>query len=288
MWVIPALAITGGDPDGEAHPNVGVIIVALTVEPEVEPFMICSGALIYPQVFLTAGHCTDYLDYLFSLYTAAEMKVYVSFNAEGALEEGWLLVKDVITHPDYDWGPTSNPYDVGALILEQNSDITPAQLPEEGFLDQLKANGILKQGSERAKFTVVGYGTTLEWPPPKIVAPDGMRRFAVSEYLNLRKVWLHMSQNQAPGKEDSGTCSGDSGGPVFWTEDEGPEIIVAVTSWGDAVCVATGTTYRVDISDSLSFIDDVINPIAISPAPAANRLTTTWGDVKSSLVYPGE
>jgi hypothetical protein len=68
----------------------------------------------------------------------------------------------------------------------------------------------------------------------------------------------------------------------------GTEIIVAVTSWGDAVCVATGTTYRVDISDSLSFIDDVINPIAISPAPAANRLTTTWGDVKSSLVYPGE
>jgi secreted trypsin-like serine protease len=218
-----------------------------------------------------------------SLYTADEMKVYVSFNAVDALTEGWLPVNQVITHPDYDWGPASNPYDVGALILEQDSDIPPAQLPDEGFLDQLKADGTLKQGSDRAKFTVVGYGTTLEWPPPKIIAPDGVRRVAVSEYLNLRKVWLHMSQNQAPGKGDSGTCYGDSGGPAFWTEDDGTEIVVAVTSWGDAVCVATGTNYRVDISDSLSFIDDVIKLITISPAPAANRLTTTWGDVKSNF-----
>ncbi len=64
-----------------------------------------------------------------------------------------------------------------------------------------------------------------------------------------------MSQNQATG--DGGTCFGDSGGPAFWTED-GDEILVGITSWGDAQCVASGLNYRVDISDTLSFIDAVV------------------------------
>jgi len=277
VWVTPASAITGGEPDGESHPNVGAIVVFHT-DFGASPF--CSGTLIDKQIFLTAGHCTDYLEFLLEEYG---IKVYVSFNSDNALEKGWLEVEEVVTHPDFG-GPISNPHDVGVLILSNEvTDITPAQLPDEEFLDELRDEGKLRQGSAGAKFTVVGYGTTLEWPPPKIIAPDGVRRFAVSEYLNLREVWLHMSQNQAPGKGDSGTCYGDSGGPAFWTEDDGTEIIVAITSWGDAQCVATGTNYRVDIPDSLSFIADVIDMITPSPAPAANRLTTTWGDIKSNF-----
>jgi secreted trypsin-like serine protease len=65
-----------------------------------------------------------------------------------------------------------------------------------------------------------------------------------------------MSQNQATG--DGGTCYGDSGGPALWTESAGTEILVGVTSWGDANCVATGFNYRVDIPETLSFINDVI------------------------------
>ena len=65
-----------------------------------------------------------------------------------------------------------------------------------------------------------------------------------------------MSQNQAIC--DGGTCFGDSGGPAFWTEPGGSEILVGITSWGDANCVATGFNYRVDIPETLSFIDSVI------------------------------
>lgn len=36
----------------------------------------------------------------------------------------------MITHPDYVWGPTSNPHDVGILVLEEPlEDIHPAVLP---------------------------------------------------------------------------------------------------------------------------------------------------------------
>ena len=53
----PALAIIGGEFDGERHPYVG----ALDLRPTGRRIP-CSGTLISPTVFLTAGHCTAFLD----------------------------------------------------------------------------------------------------------------------------------------------------------------------------------------------------------------------------------
>jgi secreted trypsin-like serine protease len=203
-------------------------------------------------VFLTAGHCTEGWD-------AYEIDTFwVNFDPY-ALEPTTLLeVAEVITHPDYNWGPQSNPHDVGALILVEPvpvTDITPATLPDEGFLDDLKKQRLLRPGPEGTKFTLVGYGGTLEWPPP-VISYDDQRQFAESEYRTLLKSWLSMSQNQAT--DNGGTCFGDSGGPAFWTEPDGTEILVGITSWGDAKCVASAFNYRVDIADTLDFINDVI------------------------------
>jgi secreted trypsin-like serine protease len=246
VGVLPAMAITWGERDTE-HTNVGAMVVQHPVH---GPWQWCSGTLIHERVFLTAGHCTDPLD-AYGIET-----VWVNFD-EYALTEPMLDVEAWITHPDYNWGPTSNPRDVAVLILEEPvTGITPATLPEEGFLKELKKAGELRRGPEGTKFTVVGYGGTLDWPPPQVTYDD-YRQFAVSEYRALLKAWLVMSQNQAAG--DGGTCSGDSGGPAFWTESDGTEILVGITSWGDMPCVATGINYRVDIPDTLDFIDEVID-----------------------------
>jgi secreted trypsin-like serine protease len=214
------------------------------------PFQVCSGTLIHPRVFLTAGHCTDGWE------STGVTTFWVNFDQYALNPDTLLVVDQVITHPDYNWGPTSNPHDVGALILaEPVTDTLPANLPNEGFLDDLRKEGKLRQGGNAAEFTLVGYGGILDWPPPEI-SYDDYRRFAVSEYQALLKKWLRMSQNQATG--DGGTCYGDSGGPAFWTEPDGTEILVGITSWGDAVCVASGFNYRVDIPDTLGFIQNVI------------------------------
>ncbi len=242
--VLPVSAITWGEPDTE-HTNVGAMMMVL---PGWGNTPVCSGTLIHPRVFLTAGHCTDGVD---------PGEVWVNFNQDGTNLKGILDVAQVITHPDYWWGPTSDPHDVGVLILKKpvKKRIKPATLPEEGFLDRLLAEGELRQGSDGAKFTLVGYGSTLDWPPPDDYYED-QRQFSVSEYQALLDVWLRMSQNQATG--DEGTCNGDSGGPAFWTEPDGTEIIVGITSWGDAQCLASAFNYRVDIPETLDFIDDVI------------------------------
>jgi secreted trypsin-like serine protease len=246
VGALPAAAITWGQPDTE-HTNVGAMVID---HPRYGPYQWCSGTLIHPRVFLTAGHCTEGFE-------DGTIKVWVNFHQYALNAKTLLDVERVITHPDYNWGPTSDPHDVGVLVLEKpmKKRIQPANLPKEGFLDQLLAEGKLRQGSEGAEFTLVGYGGLLDWPPPQI-SYDDERRVAESEYQTLLKAWLRMSQNQATC--DGGTCFGDSGGPAFWTEPDGTEILVGITSWGDANCVATGFNYRVDIPETLSFINDVI------------------------------
>src|SRR5512139_4340792 len=51
-----ASAITNGEPDSDNHPYVGLLV--FDAAPGV-PGWRCSGALIAPNVVLTAGHCTD-------------------------------------------------------------------------------------------------------------------------------------------------------------------------------------------------------------------------------------
>ena len=249
VGVLPAAAITWGTLDTE-HTNVGAMVID---HPDYGPYQWCSGTLIHERVFLTAGHCTEGFE-------DGTITVWVNFDQYALEKKGLLDVAQVITHPDYNWGPTSNPHDVGVLILEKpvKKRIKPANLPYEGFLDDLMAAGELRHGSEWAKFTLVGYGGTLEWPPPEITYDD-YRQFAVSEYQALLDVWLRMSQNQAT--DDGGTCYGDSGGPAFWTEPDGTEILVGITSWGDMPCVASAFNYRVDIPETLDFIDDVIDSL---------------------------
>jgi hypothetical protein len=257
MIVLPAKAITWGELDTE-HTNVGAMVVDL---PDDGLSQVCSGTLIEVEglegrVFLTAGHCTDYLDYLLDSGQITIDDIYVNFDVYALNVDTLLPVAAVETHPDYSWTPASNRHDVGLLLLEKDAGIThdAALLPEKGFLDAKKKAHELRQGKEEADFIVVGYGGTLDWPPP-LVTYENNRQFAESEYLALLRSWLIMSQNHATG--DGGTCYGDSGGPTFWVDpDTGDEtnIVVAITSWGDVPCVATGIAYRVDTSDALDFI----------------------------------
>ena len=243
--VLPAAAITWGEPDTD-HTNVGAMVVDW---PDYGPWQFCTGTLIHPRVFLTAGHCTD------GVAEYGIERVWVNFEPYALTEGGLRLVDQVFTHPDYAWGG-SDPHDVGLLILaEPVDDIVPASLPGEGYLNELRKAGVLRSASQGVKFTMVGYGGTLSWPPPEIYYDD-TRQISFSEYIAITKPFLHLSQNINKG--DGGTCYGDSGGPAFYTTPDGEEIVVAVVSWGDASCVTTGFNYRVDIPDSISFIQDVI------------------------------
>ena len=245
LSVLPAAAITGGELDGEGHPNVGLMIADI----DGEPVWRCSGTLIAPRVFLTAGHCVG--------DGATSARVWfgsdLTENEEYPYGGETSIEGTPIPHPLYLWGG-SDPHDVGVVILEEEiTDIEPATLPIPDLLTQLKKNRILEGGYEEGVyFRSVGYGGRHEsWPPP-VIAYDLIRRWSESEYVALTKIHLHLSQKAV--FDEGGSCFGDSGGPIFWVDPEGNEIIVAVTSTGDAQCVATGLDYRVDVTEILEWI----------------------------------
>ena len=230
---------TNGFPDNGQHPNVGAIMVPLrsgTGYAEV-----CSGTLVSPTVFLTASHCTAFLE-------ADPRPEFVTFD-ETDIEPSpsGLIPATAHTNPAYKGGVRD---DVSVMVLSTPQTITPAQLPALGYLDTLPLG-------QNTRFTVVGYGTSEKVIIKGEKGPqfpfEGDRGYGIGGFNALTPQWLKVSQNAAHG--DSGACYGDSGGPTFLgaAPDDG-DVVLAVTSTGDAPCYSTNVASRTDSPSARAFL----------------------------------
>ena len=245
-----ANAITFGQPDGNLHPNVGALLA--DYDPDSPgPDVLCSGTLIAPTVFLTAAHCTAFLE------AEGISQVWVTFAPtydEDATTTAGLFAGSYVTHPEFGSGGAADTHDIAVVLLQQAPvGITPAQLPTAGLLDELQASHQLRSQT----FTAVGYGTVREDKTggPHAFFFDAIRRYALQSALNLEKAWLLLSMNPSTGS--GGTCYGDSGGPHFLGGVDS-NLIVSITITGDAMCRATDKTYRLDTASAREFLDDFV------------------------------
>jgi V8-like Glu-specific endopeptidase len=248
---LPALAITFGEPDGNAHPFVGSMVLRIPGE---GVFQWCSGALISANVFLTASHCTAPVDSYLERYPGSEM--LVTFDPVIS-ENSTFYTGTWHTNPDYLTARGADDTgDIAVIVLDQSPGITPASLPTAGLLDELQASHVLNN----TLFTAVGYGTIRETIRGGFTGIlDNMERRRVDqEFLSLTKAWLTLSMNPSTG--NGGTCYGDSGGPHFiHLNGEETDIVVSITVTGDAPCKATDRTYRTDTEAARDFLDDFVS-----------------------------
>jgi secreted trypsin-like serine protease len=230
---------TSGFPDNGQHPNVGAIMVPTSSGTGYTE--VCSGTLVSPTIFLTASHCTAFLESL-------SRQAYVTFDEtdiEPSPDE--LIAATPDTNPDYKRGVRD---DVSVMVLSQSVTITPAKLPPLGYLDTLG----LKQS---AALTVVGYGTSEKVIVKGEKGPqfpfEGDRGYGIGSFNALTPQWLKMSQNAAHG--DSGACYGDSGGPTFLgSAPNDGDVVLAVTSTGDTPCYSTNVAARTDTPSARAFL----------------------------------
>jgi secreted trypsin-like serine protease len=238
----PANAITDGTLDGNAHPYVGLMVAQ---DAKGNPLWRCSGTLIAPKLFLTAGHCTE--------APAAKAQIWFASDVESGIPgNGYPFTGEVggktYTHPAYD----ANAFflrDLGVVVLK--SDVTDkgyGQLPELNSLD------LLKTGSS-TRFTAVGYGLQKAFPTATDWKEQRDRvRYSANPWLVqingglVGDFSLLLSNNAYSG----GTCFGDSGGPNFVGTSN---VVGGVTSFGlNSNCAGTGGVFRVDREWSLNWL----------------------------------
>lgn len=240
-----ALAQTGDAViDGDTHPNVGALL-ARRVDTSLR--IICSGTLISPRVFLTASHCTAFLE------SRGQLDAYVTFDPFFGTDPGHDIFStpyhgQVITNPTYK-PPFNN--DVSLILLDKPvKKIKPAKLAPVGFLDALKD----ARAAETTVYTNVGYGTAEQIVVPTVGPTfpfDGIRKWTISGFYALDPQFIHLNQNLAQGF--SGTGYGDSGGPTFVDTANGPVVISTVTT-GDVPLYATSVNSRVDTAKVQDFL----------------------------------
>ncbi len=236
-----AWAIVGGEPDGNRHPCVGAVLAQMPGY-GVVPFASCT--LVHPRVAITTGHAAFFGWYEIYPFLGVSFDQEIDLANPTFIPIMWMWAYPMFTG-------TANPYqlDIALLVFaEPVTGITPAKLPYEGFLDDLKAAGVLHgDGPEPTRFTVVGYGWDLEFPPTEpIIDPDkAVRKIAQPRYLGMNDGWLFAHQNLASG--DSGAAKGDSGGATLWTDPvTGEQTLVSITAWGCPKFVGNVMSFRID------------------------------------------
>jgi secreted trypsin-like serine protease len=257
---LPAAAITGGQPDGTAHPNVGLVLF-YAADGDTNARFRCSGTLVAPDVILTAAHCTADTAGLAVITFTSKIALEPPSNlpratddtGDGTSDSGYTSIPtgfyggQAIAHPQYsNFADRQNWNDVGVILLQKpvpKEVATPAKIAPARYLDAYAPPKLNK-----TNFTLVGYGTEVRKPDSGPQKPTPMsypliRRNTTSNGQKLTEQIVQMNGNPANVLAGGGTCFGDSGGPSFLNG-----YLTTVTSYGlTQNCRYIGGYQRVDI-----------------------------------------
>ena len=259
----PSGAITGNFVPDFEHEYVGLIVF---YDANGDFVHRCTGSLISPTVFLTAGHCVTIDDQTGELADSA--RIYFQQDAGADYDpvtdtpatSGYPYTGGVTAHTFYafDYQGISIPAtnnDVGLVILDQPYQLdTYASLAAPGTLEQYGTG-------PTARVTVSGYGVTYVNGNPAATISYRSRLMVNTWIIGTSGVanGLNVQLSSAPGRNGGGTCFGDSGGPTLLYRTD---TIVAVTSFGlsSNVCGGTEFNFRVDTVAVQTWMQTVLTP----------------------------
>lgn len=233
----------------------------------------CGGALITPNMVITAAHCQEI--------------VKVVIGAHERLNEGEVCresfdVVDRFAHPSYTGG-TGSEFDIAIMVLSGNSSY-PAATPYNPTLA-----GIPNLESEGVNLVVAGWGKlgqNGQYPSSlhAVKVPVADQAACHQSYSQAFFGYTDKTRTICVGAEGYDSCIGDSGGPLFRTYD-GVAYIVGVVSWGWGCGRQGYPGVYARVSKFLEFVCNV-SKVCITTAPTtqAPSSSPTPSPTHSSLV----
>jgi len=268
------------------HPAAGALMIydpAFPDKPGWRSF--CSGALVHPRVFQTAGHCIQFLrqrldaGIVHAAWISFQQDPDAHFGADPAAVDpatgGWYEIESLHDNPDNVdfvalmqsdpetvlsvWGKF---HDSGAIVLKEAvRGIKPMKLPSRpGMVEKFLAKAGCENGDADCTLLAVAYG--LPEFPVVTIPPVLVRRSAPLRYLGIDPLFVGTAQDP-PGSDFGAVCPGDSGGPVVLLKNNGKDRMLVAISSSPAhpfafPCTGGAIQYRTDTESHLSFIDGII------------------------------
>ena len=256
-----AIALSNSNVD-TTHLNAGTLVFRGLPQYGGALVSYCSGILIAPQVFLTAGHCTDTFNGW--LNEGLIQAAYVTFDTQLTQTSSLVEVVELVTDPEY-YGGSQNPQglttgqatpDLGVVLLAAPASQTSAALPTANLLGSLH----LKPDTP---VTAVGYGLQSNdvhgYHSPFFTLTDdgGIRSAGSLAYRSLLPDLIHVTMLANQGNDNF--CYGDSGGPDF-VQINGQEQLVAVNVFvnGSKTCEEQGWLQRLDTPQARAFLGQYV------------------------------
>ncbi|MDQ3871197.1 MAG: trypsin-like serine protease [Chloroflexota bacterium] len=260
----PAAAITGNFVEDFEHEYVGL---AAFYDANGEFLHRCSGSLLSPTIFLTAGHCTD---------DATSARIWFHQDVGGQFDPVTGAPDPRTGYPDYcvagdslcvesdnlynrgfnDFAGFPNTLDVGLIILDEpiptSAIDTYAVLAAPGSLDYLATN---KRRGAPPSVTITGYGVSDIRPVTVSFRERLMASARIVQVRNQNTAGFNVQISASVGGGRGGTCFGDSGGPILWDDTN---VVLAVNSFViNLNCAGAGFGYRVDTWAVYNWIKEV-------------------------------
>lgn len=237
----PAMAVTGGNPDGGGHPFVGWIYGETAQGAQTTG---CSGVLVAPTVVVTSGACADLLAVASNID-----RVWISFQTDNVAIVGVgfdppttppsVEVIQLVANPVFfsSGGASGN---VGVAILDTAQSGPFADLPAAGRLDALTGSEV---------FTAVAYGQDRGETIQTLA-----RRYSGADFRGLGADSLFLRLSDHGGGPPACIGSQNEGGGGFIGASEAAALVLEPSNG----CARNATLQRLDVQNVRDFLDDYV------------------------------